>query len=306
MTDRPIRNLPTSIRQRLSQTAKTSGRPFQEIVQYYAMERLLYRLSQSPHAYEFVLKGGLEAHSLAGVVTRPTRDIDLLARMPNRIDDLVMVFRDVCGQDVEPDGLNFETASVQGKIIKEDADYEGVRVTFRGTLQNIPLPMQIDIGFGDVVFPTAALIEYPTILGHSAPKFRSYPRETTIAEKFEAMVKLGLLNSRMKDFYDIWILSRQFDFDGALLAEAIKKTFSHRGTIVTPTPTAFSEQFAKDVSKVAQWKGFLRKSLLNDTPEEFAVIVGMIVDFLSPVALAVQENRPFIQHWHAPGPWVND
>lgn len=304
MKNRTIKNLPASIRQRLLQVAKSSGRPFQEVLQYYAMERFLYRLSVSKHADKFVLKGALMLTAWGASSIRPTRDIDLLGHLPNQVEDLVKVIHDVCGQDVEPDALVFDPTSVRGRVIKEDADYEGVRVTFRGSLQNVPLPMQIDVGFGDVVFPGALVTEYPTILGQATPKLRGYSRESAVSEKFEAMVKLGLLNSRMKDFYDIWLLSRQFDFDGATLAGAIEKTFTHRSTTVTPEPTAFSPAFAMDASKVAQWRGFLRKIRLDEAPPELVAVSEAVRDFLFAPAAAIRDGRPFTLTWRAAGPWI--
>lgn len=162
--------------------------------------------------------------------------------------------------------------------------------------------MQIDVGFGDVVYLGALVTEYPTILGQAAPKLRGYSRESAVSEKFEAMVKLGLLNSRMKDFYDNWLLSRQFDFDGATLAGAIEKTFTHRDTTVTPEPTAFSPAFATDASKVAQWRGFLRKIRLDEAPPELIAVSEAIREFLS--APAIRDGRSFTQTWRAAGPWI--
>lgn len=157
---------------------------------------------------------------------RPTKDIDLLGRMSNSTEALASVIREVCRQGVEPDGLDFDPNSLVGRVIKEDADYEGVRVNFRGSLQNVPLPMQIDVGFGDTVFPRSEMIEFPTMLNHGPPRLRGYSRETAVAEKFEVMVKLGLFNSRMKDFFDIWLLAQQFDFDGSTLTTAVQQLFA--------------------------------------------------------------------------------
>jgi hypothetical protein len=288
----------------LLQVAKSSNRPFQEVVEYYAMERFLYRLSVSKHADKFVLKGALMLAAWGAAATRPTRDIDLLGYLPNRVDELVSVIRDLCSQDVEPDALLFNAESVAGLAIKEDADYEGVRVTFQGSLQNMRIPMQIDVGFGDTVFPVPTMIDYPTILNHAVPHLRGYSRETTVAEKFEAMVKLGLFNSRMKDFYDIWLLSRQFAFDGPSLATALEKTFAHRGTPITAEPTAFSRAFAADASKVTQWRGFLSRSRLQNAPAELAEVTAAIAGFLSPPALAIQDGQAFSQVWPAGGPWT--
>ncbi len=305
MNKRRVTNVAASVRQRLQNVARSTNRPFQEVLQYYAMERFLYRLAQSPHADRFVLKGALMFHVWGAPTSRPTKDIDLLGRMENTTAALTEVMRDICGQDVEADGLVFDPQSVAAVVIKEDADYEGVRVTFRGSLENARIAMQIDIGFGDVMYPGPEMTEYPTILEYAAPRLRGYARETAIAEKFEAMVKLGLLNSRMKDFYDIWVLSRQFDFEGAELASAIAKTFAHRGTTVTPQPTAFSKDFATDSTKVMQWQAFLRKSRLNDAPAELGKVIGAVAAFLTSPAEAICGDHSFTETWRAPGPWTS-
>lgn len=298
-----VKNVAASVRQRLMDVAKQSGRPFQEVLQYYAMERILYRLAQSPHAERFVLKGALMFQVWRAPTSRPTKDIDLLGRLENSVETLAATFREVCLQGVEPDGLVFDPESLTPSIIKEDAEYSGVRITFRGYLEKARVAMQIDIGFGDVVHPRPSLTEYPTILDDDPPRLRGYPRETAIAEKFDAMVKLGQFNSRLKDFYDIWVLARQFDFDGASLAAAIEKTFAHRGTVVTPRPLAFTGEFLVDGTKQVQWQAFLRKSRLSDAPSELAAVVADIGDFLSPPAAAISEGREFKVTWRAASGW---
>ncbi len=303
MTRRPIRNIAASVRARLSQNARATGRPFQEVMQYFAMERFLYRLTQSPHSNKFVLKGALMLLAWRAPSSRPTKDIDFLARMPNDVDSVVQVVRDLCTVQVEPDGLVFDADSVEGRVIKEDADYEGVRVTFRASLENARIAMQVDVGFGDVIVPGAARTEYPTLLDFEPPILNGYSRETAVAEKFEAMVKLGPLNSRMKDFFDIWLLSRQFDFDGPILARAIEGTFSRRGTSITAEPFALTKEFATDVPRQAQWRGFCRKSRLDPTPERLQEVTSAISAFLKPVAETVQSGTPFDKYWPAPGPW---
>lgn len=304
MKDRKVKDIAASVRQRLLNVAKASGRPVQEVLQYYAMERLLYRLAQSPYANHFVLKGALMFPAWRAPASRPTKDIDLLGHIENSTSVLAAAIRDVCGQAVEADGLVFDPASVAAVVIKEDADYEGVRVTFRGWLENVRIAMQIDVGFGDVMYPGPEVTDYPTILGHSAPRLRGYARETAVAEKFEAMVKLGLLNSRMKDFYDIWLLSRQFDFDGTKLVSAIEKTFACRGTTVIPQPTAFSPEFATDPTKMMQWQAFVRKSRLSDAPAELAAVIDAVAVFLATPAAAASSGRFLGQIWRAPGPWT--
>ncbi len=297
------KNLPASVRQRLANKAQETGRPFQELLQYFAMERFLYRLSRSPHADKFVLKGALMFTAWGGLSSRPTKDIDLLARMDNTVKAVETVMREVCGQEVEADGLVFDTESVAGEAIKEDADYPGVRVTFLVTLLNGRLSMQIDMGFGDVVTPSAAMTGYPALLDFPAPLMLGYPRETVVAEKFEAMTKLGLLNSRMKDFYDLWVLCQQFDFDGVTLATAIRRTFTHRKTAVVAHPTALTPTFGGDATKQTQWQGFLRKTRLNDLPTSLQSVIDELVLFLVPVAEAVKTGSTFNQVWTAPGPW---
>ncbi|MEA2079138.1 MAG: nucleotidyl transferase AbiEii/AbiGii toxin family protein, partial [Pseudomonadota bacterium] len=210
------------MRQHLLNKARESGRPFNELLQYFAMERFLYRLSKSVHADKFVLKGALMFTAWQAPVTRPTMDIDLLGITDNSVDAIIDIARDICLQQVEPDGSVFEPDSIGGERIVEDADYGGVRVRFRGTLGTARVIVQLNIGFGDVVVPKPEMADYPTILNLPMPRLKGYSRESVVAEKFEAMVKLGVLNSRVKDFFDIWLLSRQFDFDGETLALTIE------------------------------------------------------------------------------------
>jgi len=255
VTRRPPKNIAASVRQRLLSKAKETGRPFSELLQYFAMERFLYRLSKSRYADNFVLKGALMLTVWEAPLTRPTMDIDLLGRIDNSIETIVEVTREICRQEVEPDGIDFDIATIEAEHIAEDADYEGIRVRFRGSLDTARIVMQLDIGFGDIVIPPPGPMSYPTLLDLPTPHLCGYSRESTIAEKFEAMVKLGILNSRMKDFFDIWLMSRQFEFDGATLAEAISKTFSTRGTSIQPKPIALTNSFTEDTTKAVQWRG---------------------------------------------------
>lgn len=226
MTKRCIKDMAASVRARLQTNAKETGRPFQEVLQYFAMERFLFRLSVSPYADRLILKGGLMLTAWRAPSTRPTKDIDLLAMMPNDVKSVVNVVKEICTQKTDTDGLVFDIASVEGRVIKEDAEYEGVRVTFLVHLQNARVNMQIDMGFGDVVIPGPVQLDYPTILDYDSPKITGYTREATVAEKFEAMVRLGQINSRIRDFFDIWLLSRQFDFEGPVLTRAVRETFA--------------------------------------------------------------------------------
>lgn len=292
-----------SVHQRLLNKARQTNRPFNELLQYFAMERFLYRLSRSVHANQFVLKGALMFIAWRVPVTRPTMDIDLLGITDNRVDAIVAVVKDICRQDVEPDGLVFDAAGVEGERIVEDADYAGVRARFRGTLSTARIAMQLDIGFGDVVVPESETVEYPTILDLPAPHLRGYSRESAVAEKFEAMVKLGVLNSRVKDFFDIWLLSRQFDFDGPTLAQAVSETFTTRGTTLPDEPVALTGDFGNDATRQAQWRAFVRKSRLQDISGRFAEIVEGVAVFLGPITRALAAGESFQGSWKRPGPW---
>ncbi len=304
MTKRPLKNVAASVHQRLLNAAKQSNRPFNQLLQLYAMERFLYRLSVSRHAEKFVLKGALMLTAWDAPISRPTMDIDLLGRTSNDVDALVAMGREVCGEPVEADGLVFDPATVVGQRIADEAVYEGVRIRFRGALGNARIAMQLDVGFGDVVEPPPVPVEFPTLLAMPSPRLRGYSRESAVAEKLEAMIKLEELNSRMKDFFDIWLLSRHFDFGGATLARAIATTLGARGTEIPPQPIALTPAFAEVPGKNTQWRGFVRKTRLRDVPEELSQIVGAVSAFLMPVVEAIRAGRGFEAAWRAPGPWA--
>jgi hypothetical protein len=304
VTRRLPKNIAASVRQRLLDKARETGRPFSELLQYFAMERFLYRLSRSPYANKFVLKGALMLIVWEAPLSRPTMDIDLLGRIDNSIETLVEVTREICRQEVEPDGIVFDAATIKAERIAEDADYEGIRIRFRGSLDTARFIIQLDIGFGDIVIPSPEPMNYPTLLDLPAPRLRGYSRESTIAEKFEAMAKLGILNSRMKDFFDIWLMLHQFNFEGPILAEAISRTFSTRGTNIQAKPIALARGFGEDPEKAAQWRGFIRKNRLKDVPQNFAEVITAIAAFLKPIVEQMAKGRVFKATWKAPGPWV--
>ena len=300
---RNVKNTPASVHQRLLNKAKESSRPFNELLQHFAIERFIYRLSKSPHADRFILKGALMFSAWGGSASRPTMDIDLLGRIDNSLEVIVTAMKDACGVNVEADGMSFDAGSVTATRITEDAEYEGVRVRIQGSLGNARVSLQVDIGFGDVIVPSPSKVAYPALLDFPPPELNGYTMESTIAEKFQAMVKLGVLNSRMKDFYDIWMLSRTFDFKGETLAEAVEKTFENRKTPITADPTVFEPSFAEDGDKKTQWLGFIKKAKLNNAPETFGEVVTAVKTFLEPLVTALAERRPFRATWNAPGPW---
>ena len=283
--------------------SKESGRSFNDLVQYYALERWLYRLSQSGHENLFILKGALMLVAWRAPILRATRDIDLLARTSNDLDGIKHIISEICQADLPDDGVWFDPDSVTTTRIAEDADYEGVRATFAGRLATTRLSMQIDIGFSDVVTPGTVEISYPTILDYPAPVLRAYNRETVIAEKFDAMVSLGRLNSRMKDFFDVWLLASTSDFSGADLSAAILATFRRRGTELTAVPQAFEDDFLFDPSKRSQWTGFLKRMRPSEAPSTFSDAVTSIRVFLQPVHEALCSGVSFTMTWKHPGPW---
>ena len=292
-----------SVHQRLLNKARELGRPFNELFQYYSMERFIYRLSKTPHVQKFVLKGALMFTAWNIHPFRTTKDIDLLGRLENSVEAITAVMRDICDQTVEPDGMSFDPESVTCNPIIEDGVYEGIRVHARGSLGKSRVVLQLDVGFGDIVFPSELDVKYHTILDFPAPALKGYTRESIIAEKFQAMIKLGELNSRMKDFYDIWLLSKQFDFTGNVLAEAITKTFKIRKTEIPAQPTVFKKSFSEDQTRETQWRAFLKRAVLASMPYSFHKIMTEIKSFLSPVSSAIAAQKPFQKKWKNPGPW---
>ena len=274
------KNVAASVHQRLLNIARETGRPFNEVLQYFAMERLLYRLSRSAHKDSFVLKGALLFRVWDVPDSRATRDIDFLAFLENSSENLAAIFRDVC-TTAGDDGLVFDPDSVNTKTIKEDADYEGVRVRFTGQLGKARITMQIDVGFGDIVHPAVMQADYPVILDLPAPSLRMYPPETVVAEKVEAMIHLGGLNSRMKDFHDIWRLSQQFEFDPDVLSEAIRQTLRNRKTKLIPFDKLKADLLENDTLE-KQWSAFLAKSGVTG-PESFHEVIDQIANLLGPL-----------------------
>lgn len=264
MTESKVKNLPASIKARLANLAREQKEDFQELLSRYGRERLLYRLGASEYRQSFILKGALLFAYWTGAPHRPTRDMDLLSYGAPDIAVLEKVFRDLCAVEVQPDGLVFQADSVNGERIKDEEKYEGVRLHMTALLEKSRIPLQIDVGFGDRVVPEPEEIDFPTLLDFPTPHLKSYTRESMVAEKFEAMVKLGMLNTRMKDFFDVWTVSREFAFDGATLSRAVKTTFETRGTAVpNKPPLALSPEFRDDREKNAQWKAFLNKAKLK-------------------------------------------
>jgi len=257
-------NLAASIRARLKNMADATGGDFNLLLTRYGLERLLYRLSISAHAQNFVLKGAMLLALWYDVPQRPTRDADLLGFGPDDVEAVATVFRDLCAIAVD-DAIEFDVASVQARTIREDASYGGVRVELKALLDGARIKLQVDIGFGDVVTPAVNEVTYPVLLDElPAPHLRAYPKYTVIAEKFQALCMLGLSNSRMKDYFDLWLLMRGDDIKPEILARAIAATCARRQTkLPADWPVGLTSQFAVDATKQAQWQAFLRKNALN-------------------------------------------
>jgi hypothetical protein len=301
---REIKNVEASVKAQLQNKAKETNRPFAETLLYYGMERFLYRFSKSKYADKFVLKGALLFAVWQIPERRTTLDIDFLARFDNEVPAIEKVMKDVCNTTVEPDGLKFDSENVKGTKIKEDADYEGVRVKFTGFLDRARIPMQIDMGFGDIVYPKTKVIDYPVILDFPKPHLNGYPQESVISEKFEAMIKLGLLNSRMKDFYDIWLMMRQFEFKGANLVEAIKKTFNNRKTDTPNKKPLFADEIYDEKSdRQTLWSAFLKKGDIQHVPDTLSVTAKEIETFLVEPIVAISEKVKFNKTWKSPRGW---
>ncbi len=275
------RNAAASVRARLLNRAREEGRDFNLVLTRYALERFLYRLSTSAHAGQFLLKGALLFDLWFDMPHRPTHDADLLGFGSADLPHIEAVFREICGQESE-DGILFYADTVRAEEIRKEANYAGVRITLIGILGGARCPIQVDVGFGDAVTPGPEDVDYPVMLAEMpAPRLRVYPRYTVVAEKLEALVPLGIANSRMKDFFDLWILSRHSGFDGPILSRAIRATFERRATpLPAGQPFGLSEAFVQDAQKQTQWKAFLRKNVLDAVPLD--EVVADLRRFLLP------------------------
>lgn len=258
------RDIAASIRARLKQCADARRQDFNLTLTHYGLERLLYRLSISPHADSYLLKGALLFAIWYEQPHRPTRDADLLGFGLDDVDSAVSAFREICRIAVD-DGIAFDAASVRGTAIRKEAGYGGVRIDLRATLDGARITLQVDIGFGDAVTPSPQAIRYPVLLdGLPAPQLRSYPKYTVVAEKLHAICLLGMANTRMKDYFDLWVLMTEGTLDPAELRRAMAATFERRQlALPAGLPAGLSDGFSSDAAKQAQWVAFLKKNRLK-------------------------------------------
>lgn len=277
-----IKKVVASVRQRLLNISRKRSEDFNLILIRYAAERLLYRLSVSEHANRFVLKGAMLFTVWFDTPHRSTRDLDFLVHGDPDPDKFRQVFESICQQSVQDDGIRYDTKTIQIDPIREPEEYGGLRVRMKSFLSTIPVPVQADIGFGDIVTPGERIIEFPTLLDLPAPKLKSYPPETMIAEKFHTLVSLGIANSRMKDFYDLYVIKRNYPFNNEQLISAIKATFQRRKTkIPKELPIAFSDKFATDHAKSTQWQSFIKRNDIKDVPKELVAVIDDLREFFS-------------------------
>jgi predicted nucleotidyltransferase component of viral defense system len=291
MTKKPVSNVGASVRQRLLNLRDKTGEDFSALLTQFAIERFLYRLSQSSLSDRFVLKGAMLFRVWSGSLHRPTKDVDLLGFGEPTPDSVTAMVSQIIATTVEDDGITFDAATIQAEEIRENDDYGGIRATFIATLDKANIPLQVDVGFGDAITPAAEDHTYPVLVGMAAPKLRMYPVETVIAEKLEAAVKLGMVNSRMKDFYDLVVIFRRFPYDEATLARAIVETFARRGTPLPRTvPPGLSDDFGDDPVANRLWRGFLTRMQLPNEPTDFVTVVRTVRDRLWSTIMAA--GRP--------------
>jgi predicted nucleotidyltransferase component of viral defense system len=297
-----IKNMGESVRQRLLDGARKRGEEFNLVLTRYAIERLLYRLGLSKHRERFILKGAALYVVWAGQTEhlsyRPTRDLDLWGSGSPDAEGVAMLLREIVEQPVEEDGLVFLSETIRSQPARQEELYEGCRLSLVCLLHGARIPLVIDVGFGDAITPPAEETDYPVLLPSlPAPRLRVYPRETVIAEKFEALVSLDLTNTRLKDFYDLWMLSQGFEFEGRALQTAIVNTFTRRQTALPPElPNVLTPRFAADSNRIAAWNQFIKRNRISDAPT-YETVMTQIEHFLWPIIEATKNETVFELKW---------
>lgn len=282
MAREPLKNVGASVRARLLQRSRDERTDFQILLTRYALERLLYRLSLSGHRNRFILKGAMLFVTWVEAPFRPTRDLDLLGYGENTPEAIDSAFRVVLVQPVDDDGVIFDVDGIEVAPIREDVEYGGVRVRTQATIAGARIPIQVDVGFGDVVTPGPVEIEYPALLDAPAPRLRAYPIETVVAEKFHALAIRGIVNSRLKDYYDLWLIAETFELERAPLVRAVRQTFLRRETpLPQERPIGLSEAYAE--AWAGQWRAFLTRERMATAPEQLVTVIAGLEQFLLPL-----------------------
>jgi predicted nucleotidyltransferase component of viral defense system len=305
MTPKTPVNVPASVRARLLKVSKERREDFTLTLMNYAAERFLYRLAQSKYRDRFVLKGAMLFAVRVGEQYRPTRDLDLLGLGEASEAAVATAVRDIAGTNVDDDGLVFDVDGLEVHAIREDNAYGGIRAVMQARLAEARIHVQIDVGFGDAITPAATDLQFPTLLADMpSPNVLAYPTETIVAEKVEAMIHLGLSNSRMKDFTDIAIAARRTAFDGSTLVAAIGATFRRRGTQLPENEiVALSEQFVQDTRAQANWKAYVKREGLRGF-ESLAQLIEELRAFLSWPIEHARTGEKFGARWTPRGPWI--
>jgi predicted nucleotidyltransferase component of viral defense system len=296
-------NVAASVRARLA--ALATGDNIQLTMTRYALERFLYRLSVSDYAELFILKGAMLFAAWGPPLWRPTRDLDLLGHGEHSATEVARIFAEIAA--IAPDredGVVFETSAMRAQDVREADDYSGVCLSFTADIGGAKLPVQIDFGFGDAVTPGPVLLDYPSLLDFPRPRLRAYPVETVIAEKFRAVVHFGLANTRMKDLYDLWPISRRFELAGATVSAAMKATFARRGTpLPSSLPAGLSERFADDARKQNLWRVFLERMAATASAPNPPATVRCLQGFCVPPAAAALDGGTFSRVWRPGEDW---
>lgn len=301
---KPITNIAASVRAKLFIGAQTRGEDFNLVLQRYAAERFLYRLGASRHREKFVLKGAMLFALWGGSMYRATRDLDLTGYGQDEIQWLIDAVREICMTPCPTDGLMFNPDTVQAEPIRDESDYGGFRVRLSALLDSAQIRLQVDVGFGNAIVPGAQDEVYPTLLDGLPPRIRAYPREAVVAEKLHAMVVLGSATSRLKDFYDLYVLSRLFPFAGDTLTQSIAATFERRKTAIPESlPVALTPAFFAEENRAAQWRAYLDRNGLPGAPADFSLVGERLRVFLGKLLRALVEQAKFNKNWQPGGPW---
>lgn len=296
MPKKEIKNIAVSVKEKLLNYARKNSLDFNSVLLQYIQERFLFRISKSVYSDNFVLKGALLflAHDISRL--RPTKDIDLLGTsLPNKTESLEEIFSEIAAINFE-DGLFFQKDSVSAEQIVEQDDYHGIRIKLSAKLGSVKQQIQIDIGFGDVIYPDALTMDYPTLLDFEAPHLKVYSLESAIAEKFEAIVSLGIATSRMKDFYDIHFFAAGKQFDLLTLHNALTETFKNRNTSIEKRRSVFDDKFKNDESLKILWNAFINKRMLKINLN-FTEVVSEIEKFIEPAFNSDKKNNWNRKDW---------
>lgn len=303
--NQPLRNVEASVRDRLLNVMSDSGQDYNVLLTRYAIERLLYRLAASQYRSQFILKGAMLFAAWQHTPHRVTKDVDLLGFGDSTPETLKAIFAEICAEPVIEDGVLFDPSTVHAEPIRSQEMYAGVRVTMHGSLGNAKLHVQVDVGFGDSFAVEPVDLSFPSLIEMPAPAIRAYRMETAIAEKFEAVVTLGLMNTRMKDYFDLWYLAKNFAFDGQSVCDSIRITFERRGkALPEAAPVGLTESFWSDAHRMAMWESFCKKSVRTKPFPSLEAVGVFVSSFIVPPVIAASKRQSFSLQWKVSGPWA--